>query len=122
MNPNQKSLLCGILAGIIVSLLLFGGGIFAYEGLLSRSLTVPANELTGITIGDTKLVYLYSPNSGSLRTNIVFADVNDTFSVKINVGYAHSWGEWVSTVKEVSPDYVVLYFQPISLKPVNDNW
>jgi hypothetical protein len=122
MNPNHKSLLFGILAGIMISLLLFGGGTYVYGSLSSRTLKVPANVLTKITIGNTELSYLYTPDSGLLRTNIVFANVNDTFSVKVYEGYCHSWGGWVSNLKKVSPDYIVLFFEPINLKPVNENW
>jgi hypothetical protein len=122
MNPNHKSLLFGILAGVMISLLLFGGGTYVYESLSSRTLKVFANELTKITIGDTELSYLYTPDSGLLRTNIVFANVNDTFNVEVNEGYAQSWGRWVSTLKDVSPEYIVLFFEPINLKPVNGNW
>ena len=63
MNPDCKSLSLGIIVGVMVSLLVFVGGILVWERLVCAELKVVPNQLTSITIEGMKLDFAYDQNS-----------------------------------------------------------
>jgi hypothetical protein len=117
MNQDQKSLALGILAGILISSLLFGGGIFLWIQASSRELKVPANQPTSISIGGLSFDFVYYPNSTKISVSNRL-DTND--SIPANVGFVYSWSWGGFTVTKVNPDYVVLYFRPLRFSSIQD--
>jgi hypothetical protein len=117
MNHDQKSLVLGILVGILISSLLFGGGIFLWIQASSRDLKIPANQPTSISIGGLSFDFVYFPNSARISLSNRL-DQND--SIPANVGYVYSWSWGGFSVTEVNPDYVILHFRPLRFSSIQD--
>jgi hypothetical protein len=111
-NPLVK----GILVGFLVSLLLFGGGIYVWRQLSTVELKVPANELTNRIIGDTNFSFVYHPDSTKLT--IDFGEGGNDIPANTGFGGSWSWERYVIT--KVNTDYIILLFTPWRFSTIED--
>ncbi len=117
MTEDQKALAIGILSGILISLLVFAGGISIWIQLSSKELRIPANQPTSATVGGFDFTFVYDPNSKNVTEKI-----NDQpeSNFPANVGFGASWGWGRFTVTEVTPDHVTLFFRPWRFMSIQD--
>ena len=110
MNPDQKSLVLGILVGVMVSFLVFGGGTLIWERLSCPELKVFADQTASITIEDKTLNFEYNSSSGMINYNGGSLGFGGLLARDGVVLWGSSWGD--CRVIEANPDYVVLLFRP----------
>jgi hypothetical protein len=109
MNLQNKSLALGILTGIMISLLLFEGGIIAYKQFSSIDLKIPANLPTSITYEGMSFNFTYYPDIGKVTTS---SDQPKDDGFPANIGVGGSW--WTGAgyrIAEVNSDYIIMHFR-----------
>ena len=112
MNQDQRSLALGIATGVLISIILFAGGILVWIQISSEELKVPANKSTIVTVGGMSFNFVYHPESGKLT-------VSDN-DYPANVGFVGSWSWGRYTITEVNPNYIVLVFKPWRFTSIED--